>query len=141
MKTRSAASLVLVLALAGLAGCSTPASRIRGHQAAFDTWSPDVQATVRSGKVDLGFTEEQVRVALGDPERVFTRKSAAGTEEVWAYYDTGPKFSVGVGLSSGGYGSGAAGGVAYTQREDTFDDADRVVFRDGKVVAVEMRRR
>jgi hypothetical protein len=137
MKTRLA---LLLLPLLLLAGCATVDSRIRKHQAVFDSWPANVQAMVRAEKVDLGFTPEQVRVALGDPDRVFSRKSGEGEAEVWAYYDRGPRFSLGLGVGSGGYSSSVGGGVVYDRQYDRIDDAVRVVFEGGVVTAVEARK-
>lgn len=136
MKTRLAP---LLLSLLLLSGCATVDSRIRKHQAAFDSWPASVQAMVRAEKVDIGFTPEQVRVALGEPDRIFTRKSSEGEAEVWAYYDRGPRFSLGLGVGSGGYSS-VGGGVVYDRQYDRIDDAVRVVFEGGVVTGVEARK-
>lgn len=135
MKTSLTTCLLAVILLAG---CATVDSRIRKHQAAFDSWPAQVQATIRAERVDLGFTPEQVRVALGDPDRVFMRKTKEGEAEVWAYYDRGPRFSLGLGVGSGGYSS-VGGGVVYDRQYDRIDDAVRVVFEGGVVTAVEAR--
>src|SRR6187455_3414230 len=78
-----AASLVLLTATA----CSTVDSRIAKNRAAFETWPPAVQDKVVRGEIGVGFTADQVRVALGEPDRVWTRTSADGTTEVWSYRD------------------------------------------------------
>lgn len=121
-----------------LAGCATVETRIRKNQAVFDSWPTQVQAYVRAEKVDLGFTPDQVRVALGEPDRIFERKTEAGEAEVWAYYDRGPRFSFGLGVGTGGY-VGSAGGVAYDRQYERLDDATRVVFEGGLVTSVEAR--
>jgi hypothetical protein len=115
-------------------------SRINQNKAVFNEWSPEVQATIRAGRVDLGFTPKQLKVALGEPDRIFTRTTEEGTAEIWAYYDKKPKFSLGLGVSSGGYGSGVGGGVAYDRHDERFEDAVRVVLMQGKVTAVEMKK-
>ncbi len=134
---------LLLLILLGWAlvvsGCTTTESRISKNQAAFDSWSSEVQSSIRAGEVKIGFTIEQVRVALGEPNRVYARETAEGESEVWAYFDSGPKFSIGVGVGSGGYGSHVGGGVGYTQRHDRPEEAMRVVFSDGVVVSIEAR--
>lgn len=127
----------LLLSAAVLSGCATVDSRIRKNQAAFDSWPAQVQAFVRAEKVDIGFTPDQVRVALGDPDRIYTRKSNEGEAEVWAYFDHSPRFSIGLGVGSGGYGSSVGGGVAYDRQTERFDDATRVVFEKGAVTSVE----
>lgn len=131
--------LTFLAAVVLLAACSTPARRIKKNQAAYDSWPPEVQAVVKAGKADVGFTAEQVRVALGKPDRIYTRKSAASVQEVWAY--TGARASTGVGL---GFGMGGGGtsyglGVGVGGPDYRDDDRVRVVFEAGKVVNVESR--
>ncbi len=130
------ASVSLMLALAG---CASLDSRISKNQAAFDSWPVEVRSAIRAGQVKIGFTPEQVRVALGDPHRVYSRESEEGEAEVWAYFESGPKFSFGVGVGSGGYGGGMGGGVAVSQSRNHLDEAKRIVFENGAVVAIEAR--
>ncbi len=68
-----------------LAGCSTPARRIAREPALFAAFPPEVQAQVREGRIAIGFSRDMVRLALGQPDRVYRRTTAAGTREVWAY--------------------------------------------------------
>jgi hypothetical protein len=137
MKT-TLSTLLLILTLAG-GGCASVDTRISQNQAAFNEWSPAVQATIRAGKVDLGFTPKQVKVALGEPDRIFTRTTEEGTADIWAYYDKKPSFSIGLGVGSGGLGAGVGGGVAYDRQDERFADAVRVVLVQGKVTAVETK--
>ena len=128
---------LLALAALAVAGCSTVDSRISGHRAQFDTWPPVVQQKVQAGQVDIGFTQEQVQVALGDPDRTYSRTDARGTDEVWAYRDHTPVISFGLGMGSFGRSSAVGGGVGVTTGGDRYDDKLRVIFADGKVVALE----
>ena len=127
----------LALALA-LAGCSTPDSRIEKNSAAFAGYPPAVQAKIRAGEVDVGFTSEMVQMALGKPDRVLRRRSAAGESEVWIYADKSPTFSFGVGIGGGGHHSSGGVGVGASTEGDR-DDRLRVIFDLGKVSAVERR--
>ncbi len=134
------AALVLTMSLLMLvASCASPESRIERHRAAFDAWSPEVREKVRAGHIDLGFTPEMVRVALGDPERVFTRTTAQGVAEGWVYARRGPAFSFGLGFGGGHGATAMGGGVEFG---DTFhgDEALRVIFENGRVAAIETRR-
>src|SRR5215211_498498 len=97
MKTKLLFLISTVCALLG-AGCSTVDSRIAKNREVFNTWPPAVQDKVVTGQIDIGFTPDQVRVALGEPDRIFTRTTADGTSQVWSYRDRGPRFSFGVGL-------------------------------------------
>lgn len=123
-----------------VAGCSTTDSRIKDHQAAFNAAPADVQTKIREGKVEVGFTEEQVLMALGAPDRRYTRTTASGTTEVWAYDDHKPSFSFGVGVAGGGGGT-MVGGGAVVGTGDRHSDKLRVVLSGGRVTALEMRGR
>lgn len=124
-----------------LAACASPESRIKKNQAAYDAWPPAVQASVKAGKVEVGFTREQARVALGKADRVYTRKSAQAVQEVWAYGGEGARTGLGLGFGTGGGSSVFGLGMGIGGREHREDDRVRVVFEDGKVVAVETRER
>ena len=121
-------------------GCaSTVNRRIRADQDAFDAYPPEVQEQIRAGTVGPGFTEEMVRMALGDPARVRTRVTGEQTEEVWIYATRRPGFSVGMGVGTGGgrAGVGTGAGVHTGGRRE---ESARVIFRDGVVHSVETDR-
>jgi hypothetical protein len=126
-----------------LAGCSTVDSRIAKNREAFNTWPPAVQDKVVVGKIDIGFTPEQVRVAIGEPDRVFTRTSADGTSQIWSYRDRGPRFGFGVGVGMGSFGSrsGSFGGVSVGTGGGYRDDEKLGVVFDsgGHVSSIETR--
>lgn len=139
---RAALAFVFVV-VAGLlaAGCSTVQSRISNNRAAFASWPPDIQQKVSAGDVDVGFTVDQVRVALGEPDAVFSRTTPQGHFEVWSYRDRGPRFAFGFGMGSfhGGSGYSTGVGVAGPARPD---EKMRVTFDPfGRVSAVERFRR
>jgi len=121
-----------------VAGCSTTDSRIKDRQATFDASGPELQAKIRAGKVEVGFTSEQVLMALGKPDRQYTRTTAKGTTDIWAYADHRPKFSFGVGVVGGGGGTMVGSGVAIGTGGDRDDDRLRVILEGGRVVAIEM---
>lgn len=102
---------VAVFALALATGCSTVDSRIAKNREEFSSWPPAVQEKIVAGKIDLGFTPEQVLMALGEPDRRFTRTTADGTTAIWSYRDRGPHVSFGLGLGLGGRRSAGYGGV------------------------------
>ncbi len=142
MKTSTlGCAAVLAAAVFFNVGCSTTDSRIRSHQAAFDAAPADVQAKIRAGQVGVGFTPEQVTMALGDPDRRYTRTTANGTADIWAYEEGKSGFSLGVGVGSGGGGTSVGSGIAIGSRSDRNDDKVRVIFEGGRVVAVEAKGR
>jgi hypothetical protein len=138
--------IVLVLSLASvalLAACSsTPDARIAKNQAVFDNFPAATQQKIRSGEVDVGFTPEMVRLALGEPTRQFNRQTGAGTTEVWVYHDNGPRFSFGVGVG-GAVGRNSSAGVGLSTSSGGYEPEEkmRVEFRDGKVTAIEYVKR
>lgn len=139
--------LRVLLALAALllaSGCSTVDSRIAKNRDTFNTWPPAVQDKVVVGQIDLGFTTEQVAVALGEPDRVFTRTTADGTSQVWSYRDRKPRFSFGVGMGMGSWGGGGGsfGGVGINTGAGGYRDDEKlgVVFdQNGRVSSIETR--
>ncbi|MBC8008558.1 MAG: hypothetical protein H7067_00500, partial [Burkholderiales bacterium] len=95
----------------------------------------ETQAKIRAGRVEIGFTTTQVKLAKGAPDRVGRRTTTAGEEEVWTYErkKSGLSFGVGVGGGSGGVGGGV--GVSTGGRDP--DVEMRVMFAAGVVSAVE----
>ena len=87
MKRFAAAAALMLLGLTMLAGCSTPASRIEQNKELFNTFAPDVQTSIRQGKINIGFTRDMVYMALGKPERQYSRTTEAGQSEIWSYVD------------------------------------------------------
>ncbi len=117
---------------AALAACTTIASRIQAHQAAFDASSPEVQARIRRGEAAPGFTKDQVVMALGHPSRVYAHRTAAGEQEIWVYgADFGPASE-----ASPRYGDGDI-----VVSNAFFEETQRVVFEKGAVVSVTKRLR
>ena len=132
-------AIILSLFLAACA--STPASRIADHRAVFAQYPSAVQQKISSGQIDVGFTVEMVRLAVGEPSRVFTRQSASGDSEVWIYHDDGPRFSLGFGVGTYGRHSATSVGVATSTGGYDPDEKMRVAFRDGRVSEIDVRKR
>ncbi|MDD2762370.1 MAG: hypothetical protein PHE83_00185 [Opitutaceae bacterium] len=129
---------LLPLLLLVLAGCvTTPSERIAKNHSAYASWPPEVQAKVRAGEVAIGFTPEQVRMALGEPDHTFTRTTDKGSDEVWGYRDHKPRFSFGFGMMGGGGSTRVSGATVVSSREPYYDDVLRVVFDRDRVSAVE----
>lgn len=142
MKTR----FVLAALLCGLtlaAGCTTPGARIKRNPDLFASFPPDVQANVKQGKIEVGYTRDMVYIALGEPDRRYTRKTAAGEVEVWAYVDT--YTSIERQRVDGPFRYRDADGTSRTIRDTLWVDVEqrheyettRVELADGKVSAIE----
>lgn len=133
--------ILAALLAAALGACSGPASRIKKHQAEYDSYPADVQQKIRAGQVDVGFTDRQVAMALGRPDRIYARKTTDVQQEVWAYGGSyGSHVSVGFGLGTGGGPGYTAGGVMVDPGPGIdHGERVRVILQSGVVVAVESR--
>jgi hypothetical protein len=82
--------LIACILLVMLIGCATPQARINQNQEAFAKLDPADQQLIREGRVAVGFTTEMVRLALGEPDRIYTRTDSSGVNEAWSYttYET-----------------------------------------------------
>ncbi len=80
---------ILILLLLGLAGCMTPQQtrdrRIANAWPAFSAYSPEIQEQIRQGQVEVGFTRQMVRLALGPADRIYSRKTGDGLTTIWSY--------------------------------------------------------
>ena len=126
-----------------LAGCATPEKRIQQNQDVFDTFPVAAQARIRGGQIDLGFTPDMVRIALGEPQRKVLRRAADGEVEIWIYLDASRRYDrqrVDIdGLSvSGPGGLRSIGGSAWINVEQNREFVRiRAEFRNGVVAAIE----
>ena len=134
--------LLAATALAALcvAGCSTPESRIRGNPEAFARLTPAQQDLIRKGQIAIGFDQEMVQLALGEPDHIITRTDAKGASEIWSY--TTYESTDGMLLYRGWYHRYYYMGdpfypyyLSYPARRE--HEHFRVTFKDGKVVSIE----
>lgn len=65
-----------------LTGCSATQMRINANEDLFESYPPDVQATIKSNRIDRGFDSTQVYMALGNASRT----EMNGDQEVWYYH-------------------------------------------------------
>ncbi|MEW6055885.1 MAG: hypothetical protein AB1540_04650 [Bdellovibrionota bacterium] len=75
----------LILALLLISACSTVSSRIKDHQHQFNSYPPEVQAQIQNGRIDVGFTEEQVLIAKGKPSDKTAFRRGDKTVTLWKY--------------------------------------------------------
>jgi len=136
-------TILLMVALAGAmlaSGCqSTPEKRIAKDPEAFAAMPADVRSKIRNGQVAVGFTEEQVLLAKGKPDRVGRLTTADGESRVWTYEkrSSGLGYGLGIGGGSGGLGGGVSIGTGGGR---TGMDM-RLIFEGGVVTAIENRER
>jgi len=128
--------LITLMLILFLAACSSVNSRISDHQAEFDSYSVEVQSTIRNGEIQLGFTELQVRMAWGDPSNTAREVSeASGERIVWGYRDNSPTVSLGLGFGSGGGNHSTAAGVGVSSGGHS--EYEKIaVFAEGRVVDI-----
>ena len=120
-----------IICTAMLLNCSTPGSRIQKNQELFDTYPADVQDSIRAGKIEIGYTEDMVRMALGNPNETAVNVTEQGEVHVWAYAKSTTGTGVSVGHSSRGrtrVGVGVSMGRAPEKKYTAI-----VEFRNGRV--------
>lgn len=127
-----------------LLSCATPDARIKKHQELYDSLDPQTQERVREGRVALGDHPDVVFIARGKPDREYTRRTADGLREVWAY--TGHYTQTRRQLVDGNFRvRDSRTGQIHTVRDQvwvevpTYHEYDqfRVEFLNDRVVAVE----
>jgi PBP1b-binding outer membrane lipoprotein LpoB len=134
---------LIFLGILFLAGCSTPESRIKDNPSLFASFPPDVQENVRKGLIDIGYTPGMVNIALGEPNRRYSRQTAEGMTEVWAYtatYTTTERQRVDgpfrVRTRDGSYQTVTDSAWADVQQTHEYEKL-RVEFKEGKVSAID----
>lgn len=136
-------AFAVALLAAALASCASTQSRIKKHQERFDAYPPEVQQKIRDGQVAPGFTFEQAEMALGAPDRTYSRVTAGKSQEIWGYGGGPSRARVGFGLGIGsGYPVGYGGGIG-VGTGGGYAEADRMrlVFEDGRLLSIEKRER
>ena len=143
----TAAALVTVLFAAG---CSTPETRIRENPEIFNRLNPEEQELIRQGKVGIGFDKEMVKLAVGEPDRIWTRTDANGSSESWSYttYESADGFPLYRGFYHRYHYHHHFHGwrdpfypyyLSYPSRRER--EVFKVVFNDGRVSSIEQETR
>ncbi len=65
--------------------CATPESRIKKNPELFASYPPETQEMIRAGRIGIGFDAGMVVMALGEPDRRYSRQTAGDQLEVWSY--------------------------------------------------------
>jgi hypothetical protein len=123
-----------------LAACSsTPSSRISKDEALFNTYTPAERKMIRTRQIGVGFDQDQVRMALGEPSAESTVDTAAGKQIVWEYRKLKPSVGLSVGASTGSWGSGIGSGIGVEVSPNRTKLLKRVVFNrhTGSVESIE----
>jgi len=81
--------VVGLIAACMLTGCITAQQlreqRIAKNHELFNAFNPDIQEKVRFGHIDLGFSQDMVRLAWGSPDRIYIKTTSDGVATVWTY--------------------------------------------------------
>ena len=85
---------VALLSAAILSGCTSTKSQQMSpqEQALFNSYTPHERYLIRSGKIEVGFDQDQVRMAWGEPNNVRSTTNASGTALVWEYNELEPNY-------------------------------------------------
>jgi len=133
-------SLILIVCSSLLLACaSTQNQRITQNEALFNTYTPTERKLIRMGEVAVGFDQDQVRMALGEPSRETTVDTAAGKAIVWEYRELKPSLGLSVGGGIGTRGSGVGVGTGVGVSPNRTNLLKRIVFdrQTGEVSKVE----
>lgn len=138
--------LLLLAAALGLAGCSTIDKRIQEKSAAFAAYPAETQENLRKGIVEIGYTPDQVYIALGKADDKRERITAKGREITWIYHSYEEDYR---GTAMVGYRRLIAYDPVrkrnYVYWEPAMvdvyrgriDERIRITFQDGKVAVIE----
>lgn len=124
-------------------GCASREARIKRSPEIFARLTPAQQEQVRAGRIDIGFSKDAVRLAVGNPDRIWTRTDAKGLSEVWSYTtwesrSGEPLYTGGNYRYYGGYSPGYASTLSARREHEYF----KVVFGpDETVSAIEQKTR
>ncbi len=138
---------LLLSAVLILTACDTPEGRIKRHPELYEKLSPEVQESVRQGKVAIGYPKEAVIIAIGKPDRRYHRETEDLSAEIWSYVqrtETTTRQRI-----EGEFRVRDAKGRWYTVRDRVWVDVPKVVehermritFRAGTVIAIDSEAR
>ena len=85
MRLRPLALLIGLATSLLVSGCDTVAVRVLTNYDTFSKLDPKVRANIVRGRVELGYTPEMVRLALGRPNYSSSATAVKGGYDVWSY--------------------------------------------------------
>ena len=141
--TRAVIWMVVMITPLFLTGCATPESRINKNPELFAIYPPEAQNLIQQGKINLGFTSDMVTMAMGQPNRIYTRATSGETIEVWSYTaktTTMDRQRVNADFryrDSSGRTRTTTDSVWVDVARETEYERFRVEFKDGKVSAID----
>jgi len=112
--------LLCALSIALISGCSTTSQRIDASGAEFNRYTAAEKRLIRSGQIAVGFDEDQVRMALGDPSHIKPDTLSSATRYIWEYQQLQPNYNIfnSVGVSTrGGVSAGVGVGGTPTRSQ------------------------
>ncbi|NOZ11560.1 MAG: hypothetical protein GXP09_11030 [Gammaproteobacteria bacterium] len=80
--------LIIGVTLLFLGACETTAKRIERHQDLFNALPAPHQGLIQSGKIQVGFTADEVYLAWGRPTRKSITEDGQGQNQTWVYIVT-----------------------------------------------------
>ena len=123
MHLRPLALLIGLVAPLLFSGCNTAAVRVLTNYEAFSQLDPKVRANILRGRIELGYTPEMVRLALGRPNYSSSAAAVKGCYDVWSYTALDVTKPTGFDSHQSGYANSTP---------TIF--LGSVTFRDGKVI-------
>jgi len=147
MKNRPWFVLLSLLALLAFTGCQTVDTRIKEKPAVFASLDKVTQDRIREGIIGIGYTEDMVYLALGNPDQVRESVTAEKQTVTWIYNSYIPHYDTMFMASYYRYPYGYPYpytyryayyyppymGPTYTEKEERM----RVTFNEGKVTAID----
>jgi len=140
--------LPILCLLAMLTGCSTVNSRIDEKSALFNTFDSQTQERLKRSAVKVGDTQDMVYIAFGRPDGIKETTTEKGQSLTWIYnsYRTDYEGTHFAGYRRQGYFDQRARAwrvyyepVHVDMYSESTEEYMRVIFHDGKVVAIEQQ--
>lgn len=142
--------LIALLGVLLLAGCSTIESRIRDNATVFSSLGQKTQEKIKSGVLEVGYTERMAFMVLGGPDEKEEKVTTAGRETTWIYLHVseeyrGTVFSHFRRIAVTDPKTGIVTILLRPEFEDVYQQVEeerlRVIFHDGKVIAFEQEKK